>query len=299
MDVGQLSENERDLLAVLSVFVGGFTIDAAEAICPGTRAGGLPVRAMVDQLVARGALAPVARHPERLDLAPGARRLAADDLEQVTGDTTICGCHLRWACAEADAGAAGLESRDQQAWLDRLESEHDNFRAALRWGTAEPGRGGALALAAALGRFWEVRGHAKEGRRWLAGATRLNPDAPAEIRARAANSTGLLALRQGDLAGAKAAYEESLALHWQLDSRLGSAGVLHCLGNIAFQQRDLAEAERLFDESLTIGRQLDDDQVVAASLTNLGAIAEVGGHRDRARSLYDEALVAWEGRGDL
>jgi tetratricopeptide (TPR) repeat protein len=206
--------------------------------------------------------------------------------------------HLLWARSYAEVGAAALDGSRQDIWLDALDVEHDNFRAALEWGAARPGCEPALALAAALGRFWEVRGHSREGRRWLAEAMRQNPGASPAIRARAANSAGLLALRDRDYVAARPIYEESLALHWDLGDRLGASAVLHAMGNIAFQQRDWEEAQRLFEESLGIGRALGDDRVVAASLTNLGAVAEVMGDHTRARGYYDEALALWRNLGD-
>jgi predicted ATPase len=295
---GDLSGQERAVLAVLSVFAGGFTADAATAVAAAADPG-------IDPLDVPGVVAGLARRslvsepaPGRYRLAEAARRPADQALRSSPLHDAVRDAHLDWARSVAEQGAAALDGPGQHVWLDRLEAEHDNFRAALQWGTARRDREAALALAAALGRFWEVRGHAREGRRWLDLALRQNPGAPATVRANAANSAGLLAFRDRDYTAARAVYEESLALHWDLGDRLGATGVLHAMGNVAFQQRHWDEARRLFEESLSIGRELRDDRVVAASLTNLGAVAEVQGDHAQARALYDEALSLWRTVGD-
>ncbi|MGH9280173.1 MAG: tetratricopeptide repeat protein [Acidimicrobiales bacterium] len=271
------------MVDALSVFAGGFTQEAGRAVCPDE-----PVDTLVPGLVARSVLVETGVPPRyRLGAKTRGR---PDDVARRR--------HLDWARAYAEEGAAALDGPRQDIWLGALETEHDNFRAALQWGTARPESEEALALAAALGRFWEVRGYAGEGRRWLSRALAQNPGAPASVRARAANSAGLLALRDRDYRAARTLYDDSLTLHWELDDRLGASAVLHAMGNIAFQQGDRVEAQRLFEESLAIGRDLRDDRVVAASLTNLGAIAEVSGDHAAARTLYYEALGLWRVIGD-
>jgi len=294
---GDLTEGERAFLVAVSVFVGGFTFEGARHVSPAADIDEVPFDEMVADLVRRAVIVE-ARVPARYNLADDVRRDALEDLQASPEYDHIREKHLDWCLSYAEQGAAALDGPGQKAWLEALESEHDNFRAALEWGTALRDCEAALGLAAALGRFWEVRSHVAEGRRWLARALGNNPGAPPMVRARAASSAGLLAFRGRDYAAARTGYEESLALHWSVDDRLGATGVLHALGNVAFQQRDWEEGGRLFEESLDIGRQLDDDRVIAASLTNLGAVAEVKGDHRSARSLYDEALALWRTLGD-
>lgn len=289
---------ERAFLAALSVFVGGFTIEAAKAVAavdPGIEAA--TVDDLVPALVRRVMIVEDAT-PARYHLADQVRSRSLDTLRSSARYDAVRDGHLGWARSYAEQGAAALDGPGQHLWLDAMDAEHANFRAALEWGTARRDCDAALGLAAALGRFWEVRGHVREGRSWLDLALRQNPGAPPAVRASASNSAGLLAVRSGDLGAARTLYDESLALHWDLDDRLGASGVLHALGNVAFQRRDWDEGKRLFEESLHIGRELRDDRVIAASLTNLGAVAEVRGDHASARALYDEALGLWQALGD-
>lgn len=294
----EMAPHEQALVNVLSVFAGGFPLDGARAVAGSV---GIPADvvpewlaslAMRSLVVQEDTTSPRYRLPE--PVGKRGQKALAGSSEQDTVRTA----HLDWARALAEEGAAALEGADQPRWLETLEREHDNFRAALLWGTARRDCEAALALAGALGRFWEVRGHVAEGRRWLEVATRQNPGASPSVRAMAANSAGLLAFRARDYAAARTIYEESLAVHWDMGDRLGSAGVLHSLGNLAFQQRDWDEARRLFEESLSIGRELRDDRVIAASLTNLGAVADVHNDPATARLLYQEALATWRALGD-
>lgn len=294
---GDLTEGERAFLVAVSVFVGGFTFEGARHVSAAAGIDEVPVDDVVADLVRRSVILE-AGAPKRYDLPDDVRRHALEDLQASPKYDHIREKHLDWCRSYAEQGAAALDGPGQQAWLEALESEHDNFRAALEWGTARRDCEAALGLAAALGRFWEVRSHVAEGRRWLDRALGQSPGAPPMVRARAASSAGLLAFRGRDYAAARTSYEESLALHWSVDDRLGATGILHALGNVAFQQRDLEEGRRLFGESLDIGRQLGDDRVIAASLTNLGAVAEVKGDHRSARSLYGEALDLWRTIGD-
>lgn len=295
---GDLSESEQLFLAALSVFVGGFTVEAARAVsaaAPGI--DNLAVDDVIAALVRRSVIAEVVP-AARYCLQESVRTRALEALESSPWHERVRQEHLHWALSHAEQGAAALEGPGQRAWLEEFEVEHDNFRAALGWGTARRDCEAAVGLAAALGRFWEVRGHVSEGRRWLDLALGQNPGAPPALRAKAASSAGLLAFRGRDYAAARTIYEESLALHWSAGDRLGATGVLHAMGNIAFQRREWDEGRRLFEESLSIGRELRDDRVIAASLTNLGAVAEVQGDHHSARKLYDEALTLWRVVGD-
>lgn len=293
-----LTEEQQAAVEAVAVFTGGFTAHAFRAVVAGPFDDRATLDHRLDELTASGAVVSV--HEGRFDLPPGLRAEAAtamaarpDEGEEVARDR-----HLAWAVAFALDGAAGLEGPEQVVWLDSLEADHDNLRAALAWATRHPGIEAALTLSGALGRFWEVRGHATEGRRWLRTVLELNPEASLAAKARVANSAGLLALREGDDRSAGEHYEESLAAHWEMGDRLGCAGVMHSLGNLAFRRWDLDEASRLFGESLDIGRDLHDDRVIGASLANLGAVADVRKDRAEARRLYEEALDVWRRDGD-
>ena len=194
---GDLTEGERAFLVAVSVFVGGFTFEGAQQVCDVAGIDEVPVDDVVADLVRRSVIVETGA-PTRYSLPDAVRRDALLDLQASPKYDYIREKHLEWCRSYADQGAAALDGPGQQAWLDALESEHDNFRAALEWGTARRDCEAALELAAALGRFWEVRNQVAEGRRWLDRALGQNPGAPPMVRARAASSAGLLAFRGRD-----------------------------------------------------------------------------------------------------
>src|SRR5207248_348124 len=171
-----------------------------------------------------------------------------------------------------------LTGEEQQTWLDRLEEEHDNLRAALDWaqnkagGEAAPRLG--LRLAAALEPFWERRGHWSEGRMQLAsavvaGRTGARGKAGRAALARALARGARLAWRQGDYAASRTLAEEGATLGRAVGDHATLASALNSLGNVAARQGNYAEAGTLYAESLALKRELGDRAGIAATLANL------------------------------
>ncbi|MGH9189988.1 MAG: tetratricopeptide repeat protein [Acidimicrobiales bacterium] len=306
-----LSAEQRDAFHRVSVFAGGFTVEAAErlwAAPPHPRV--LDLLTDLVQCSVLGAETGLAM--TRYRLPETMRQYAATKLRS-TGDAEVVrGRHLSWAAELAERAEDGLLQGGQQAeWLEVMDAELDNLRAALAWATApEVPAVAGLALAAALGRFWEIRGHLREGRRWLAAAlgSTSADSATAEaaaaeagskpsIRAKALNWSGILAQRQGDSEGAQLLYQDSLAIMRETGDRAGMAAALHGLGNLSALQGEAA-ARVFFEESLAIGRELGDERTVAASLANLGWVAHNDGDLAAARRLYEESLVLRRELGD-
>lgn len=289
----RLTQQQRAVVDGLSVFAGGFTLDAAAAVLPVDRR---ELVTTVDSLVACGAVEELDGPLPRYDLAVPLRDPGRAGLEASGEAHAARARHLAWVLAFARRG--GIAQRGEADWFTLLEAERDNLNAALAWGAEHGPAGDVLALVGGLARFWQVRGHVAEGRRWVEATRPLHADAPVAARASAASTGGLLALRAGDLDAARTLYEESLALYWEEDDRLGCASVLHSLGGVAFEQRDPEAAARLFEESLELGRDLAEPRVIAASLTNLGAVAEVRGDLVEAQARYREALALYDQLGD-
>ena len=140
--------------------------------------------------------------------------------------------HARYYLQLAEQADSVLGGAEQSGWLERLETEHANFREALSWSQAPDGAAElGVQLAGALWHFWWVHGHLSQGRRWLEATLLRGTEAPAAARARALHGLGNFALPLGDYARALACYEEALALRRQLDDQAG--------------QRDAAEQPRL------------------------------------------------------
>ncbi|MFL5800869.1 MAG: tetratricopeptide repeat protein [Roseiflexaceae bacterium] len=298
-----LDAGEQALFRRLGVFVGGWALEAVEAVCnadcdlPPDALDGLA--ALVDKSLLRQTEG--VNDEARFTLLETTREYALERLE-ISGEAEA----LRWRhagyyLALAETAAPQLHGAEQLTWLDRLEAEHDNFRAALAWsqaaadgrstGLAQPAEVG-LRLAGALAWFWFVRGYWSEGRAWLAGALARGGEAPALVRATTLNWMGLLAWWPGAHATARAHYEASLSIGRALGDKHTIAAALRGLGMCALvQQRDYGGAEALYDESLALFRELGDEWNLGIGLHCLGLSAHLQRDYARASALYDESLA--------
>ncbi|HEX3621550.1 MAG TPA: tetratricopeptide repeat protein [Acidimicrobiales bacterium] len=300
-----LSPDERRVFDRLAVFGSAFGLDAAEQVAGDSEPGGIEPADVLDLLTGLVdkslvlAERPPGGGPTRYRLLETMRHYARERLAESGDAAAVRARHLARAVAVAQAAEAGLEGADQATALDHLEAEHDDLRVALAWGTSGGDAEPALRLATALGRFWEVRGHLREGRSWLEAALTAGGGSewPA-LRATALNWAAVLAQHQGDYGAARGLYEHSLALRRRLDDRLGVAAALVGLGNLAALQGELRQAGAQFAEAAAIGRDLDQPHVLSAALTNLGWVAHAAGDLGGARALYEEALGVRRTLGD-
>jgi non-specific serine/threonine protein kinase len=209
--------------------------------------------------------------------------------------------HLGAFTELAGASAAGIHGQDQRIWLDRLEADHDNLRAALNWAMANGEREQALRLAGSLWRFWVIRGHLHEGRDLLervlgsVSAVELPASAPLAL---ARSAAGALAESQGDYDAAITHHEASLAVSRALGDRQGIASSLNNLGNIAHDRSDYDAARRYHGESLAISREIDDTRGIARSLANIGVTALYEGRWDDSAEALEACLRLLEQLGD-
>jgi tetratricopeptide (TPR) repeat protein len=240
----------------------------------------------------------------RFSMLETIREFARESLAASGEEAALQRRHALFFLALAEAAEPHLTGAQQAAWLARLEGEHDNLRAVLRWAQerAEHHEIG-LRLAAALWRFWEVRGHLSEGRAWLEalltreGAPQASGEAAA-VRATALTAAGNLAFDQGDYAQATILYDGSLALWRALGDKPGIAAALANLGLVAYAQGDYGRATMLHEEGLALFRALGDQRGIAASLTNLGIIAQEQGDYARASALHEESVALFRALGD-
>jgi len=295
----QQAPHQREIFDCVSVFAGGFTAEAAACVCARP-----DVRSTLDALAGAGLVA--AAEGGRHHVHETVRQLGSACLSSRGDEHEIRSRHLAWAVSVAEQAEGGLEAAGQTQWLAVLDAERDNLRVAHDW-AAESGQAElGLRLAAALVRYWEIRGHLREGRsrldRWV-GA----PIADAALRAKALNAAAVLAQRHHDLDAARASYEESLLIRRRLDDRVGTSVALHGLANVAVADDDFATARALFAENLAIGRELGHRRMVAASLMNLGVLAHYSVIRNRqpahkagdeAKAFYEESLAAYRTLGD-
>ena len=296
-----LKDPERRLLQRLSVFAGGWAMEAAEQVCA---SDGVEQRDILDLLTSLcdKSLVLVEQNDghSRYRLLETVRQYARERLLESGGAETVRQRHRDYFLAMAEEAEPKLTGAEQAVWLHRLDEEHDNLRSALTWSSATGGNAtGGLRLAGALWWFWYVRGYFGEGRGWLSGLLAAVPSGQAAAaRAKALNGAGRLARQQSDYPAAQALLEASLAIQRQLGDRGGIAASLNSLGLMAWDQGDYPSARGLYEESLAIRRELGDRWGIAVSLNNLGGVAFDQGHYLAARALHEESLAIRRELGD-
>ena len=308
-----LDPGEQMLFVRLAVFVGGRTLEAAEAICNCSDDLATDVLDGIQSLVDKSLLqqedGPMGE--PRFMMLETIHEYARERLMTSPDAGIVQRSHAEYFLELAERADPELLGPEQGAWLDQLEAEHGNFRAALEWSrlaekddAAEmPADALGLRLAAALSRFWEMRAHFTEGRRWLerllddsAGPGNSMLDA---VRAKAYTGAGTLAWHQGDYEAGRRLHGAALALYRVLEDRPGVAFALNSLGAQDLQQGNVAQAAGLFEESLALARELGDKRLVSFTIHNLAEVARVTGDYARADLLYRESLSLFQERGEL
>ena len=305
-----LSEQERKLFGRLSTFAGGWTLEAAEAVGAGDGIEEGEVLELLSRLVDKSLVVFEAgpEHEARYGMLEPVRQYGRERLEE-RGETEqeVRERHARYYLTLAEGAEAEL--RNQEAWLERLEKEHGNFRAALSWALDEQDTqhpeeeeraqlGLRLAAALSQGRFWAPYGPS-EGHRWLERGLARSGAAPTSLRAKALNQAGWLAIYLGHYQQAVALLEEGLALFKEMGDTPGAVVSLAHLGHMALHGGDRERASMLGREAEALRQELADRQVIAFLLIFLSMVALVEGDRDRSVELSEESLALHRELGDL
>jgi len=295
-----LTDAEKLLLQRLSVFAGGWTLEAAEQVCVGEGMEGCEVLDLLTSLSDKSlVMSEQSDEHSRYRMLETIRQYAREKLDASGGGEAVRRRHRDYFLVLAEEVEPNLMGAEQGAWLQRLDEEHENLRTSLDSSLGDAGSEAGLRLCAALQRFWITRGHLSEGRecceRVLA---RSGGEERTEERAKALNTAGILAYYQSDYPAARALHEESLAIRRQLDHRRGIATSLNSLGNVLYEVGEFVSAQALHEESLAIKRELGDRRGMAASLNNLGNVAVDRCDFASARALYEESLAIERELGD-
>jgi predicted ATPase/class 3 adenylate cyclase len=296
-----LNETEQALFCRLAVFLGGWTVEAAEQVCSGDGVDALSILDLLTSLTDKSlVLAEEHGGTTRYRLLETVRQYARDRLLDSGAVAIWRDRHLAYLLAVAKAAEPHLTSADQKAWLDRLETEHDNFRSGLTWSsTAGSDSASGLALAGALFQFWYVRGFFGEGYGVLSGLLACeSTERATATRAKAIHAAGAMAWRQGDYPVAWKLHEESLAIRRTLGDRSGIAASLNSLGALAYDENDFPAARARYEESLAIRRELGDRWGIAVSLNNLGNVASDQNDYATAHASYEASLALMRELGD-
>jgi predicted ATPase/class 3 adenylate cyclase len=286
-----LDPAEQRVFAALSVFAGGCTFEAAEAVCATDPELELDILDGITSLVEKSLLRQTGEDEPRFSMLETIREYAGERLEESSQAALLRRAHTEYFATLAKDAEPAFTSADQDSWLDRLEAEQDNFRAAIDWCLAGGNDDIALQLCASLYWFWYVRGHLSEGRRLLDEALTRDVAPQEPVRARAWIGAGSLALGQGDLARAETALQNGLALARELGDRPNVALALNTLGVLAYIQGGYEQARTLNEESLALYRELNDSWGIASTLNELAMLATGEGDFERAGAMYEEALA--------
>ncbi len=282
-----LAVEERVAFARLGVFSGGCTLEAAERVCDVTVEA---LGALVDNNLLR-------RRDSRFTMLETVRHFAVERLEEADAGE-VRRRHAEWLTELAEAARlANLGGEDPVPWLDRLEAEHANIRAALTW-AIDADVALALELVSSLRPFWEVRGHFAEGLRWAEQALAVDVAAAPELRTKAVAFAAGAALRLGDLTRAEALYTEVLELARERGDIEGGARALSDLGTVAAVAGDLPNARRFLEASVERYRELGVPRGLAIALSNLGDAAGQEGRFQEAIAVTTEALGIQRELGD-
>jgi tetratricopeptide (TPR) repeat protein len=297
-----LDEGEQLLFGRLAVFSGGRTLEAIEAICDAE--GDLPMDAfegissLLDKSLIRQEEGPDGE--PRFVMLETVHEYAREKLGQSAEAEQIKRVHAEYFLTLAEEAFPELRGPDQLEWLERLEAEHDNMRAALSWASERKEAEVALRLGGSLWWFWWMRGHNSEGRRWLEQALVIEGRVSPEVRAMALAGAGELATSQGDLDRAKEVCEEGLELllHEAREASEAKLCLLAFLGWVALEREEYEQAKQLFEEGLALSRQMRDTWWLANSLSNVAVVSHSLGDYERATELYEESMDLFRVQGD-
>jgi len=294
-----LAEPERVLWRRLSVFAGGFELEAAQAVCAGEQLPASRVLAGIVGLVERSVV--VRDQPDgrpRYRLLEPVRQYGRERLRTAGEEAELRRSHRDWCAGLARAEALRWWGPAQREVLERLEVEHENLRAALAYCQESPGEAPAgLAICADTAYFWHAQRHAGEGRRWLTGLLELAPE-PTVERAAALASLATLLMLQNEASAAIPVLADAEALARRLGVRETTAQVLGRQAMVVAAQRDLDRSAALTDEAVRLAREAAHDESLATALSQAARVALGRGDVERSVELYRECVDLCRAAGE-
>lgn len=307
-----LNDDEKQLFRWLSVFVGGFTLDAAGAVCEvkstlpveqsAVHTVGSTVLASIESLLDKSLLwveEGLGGEP-RFGMLETIREYAGDRLAESDEQEEVRRRHSEVFLSLAEKAEPELARAEQRVWLDRLEADHGNLRAALEWSLSPHGDVAVgLRLGGALWRFWYMRGYFREGSNWLTRLLLHTGDLAARPRAAVLRGAGAMAYGQRRYDDAARLFTDARRIYQEIHDRAGEAACLNNLAVLCDEQGDTKAARAVHEEALACRRELRDKGGIAQSTGNLGALAHARGDYEHARVLYEESLALERELGNI
>jgi predicted ATPase/DNA-binding SARP family transcriptional activator len=295
---GLLLAAEQTLFTRLSVFAGSFSVDAIEGVCAGDGLGVNEILDLLANLVEKSLVVVLdqtaQRYPEmRYRLLVPVRHYAAEQLRATGGENSWRGRHARWYLTFAQRAAPELEGADQSVWLDRIEIEHDNLRAALAWFAATPeGTESGLPLSNAIALFWCIRSHLSEGQRWLElFLERIDPQKAQPAQVAALNCLARITFLQSNFQAARAHYERSLLLGREIEYDDGVETGLIGMGVTLWELGDFQKARATLEDAVRYTRAAHHLKSLARALNHLGLVCMHQGDHQATRATLTECLA--------
>lgn len=293
-----LSADEQRLFQRLAVFVRGATLDAIEAVC--NLEGDLDAFDLVCSLIEKSLLV------QQMTPSGGARfyqlatvrQYARELLEESGDEPELRRRHAELYLSLVREAEGELRGPDQVLWVDALETELDNLRAALAWAAEQDDPAVLLGLTAAAWAFWQIRGYLLESQRWVGEALGKSQGIESRDRAEVLRAAGRLAHSRGELDRARSLYEDALELWAKLGDDNGVGLSLKDLGNLSIEHDRYENARTLYQQALSLFRRVGNEVEVASTLNNLGVVARL--QRKWQESIADltESLRLFEAIGD-
>lgn len=298
---GLLREEEQRLFWRFSVFVGGATLEAAEAVCNTRLDLGMNIFDGLTSLLDKNLIQRVDQNESepRFTMLETIREYALERLTLSGEDPSTRRSHAAYCLVVAEEGNPELDPIARTEWLERCDAEIDNFRAALDWLLENHELDWAIRLSMALFRFWDMREYFTEGRRRLKNLMRLIGTGYVRERARICTFLGAYATSQGDYAADLAFLKQGLALYGELDDQWGLAATWNALAVAARDRGNFEEAEGYFEMSLALWRKLQDPISTARCLHNMANAAKMRGDFPRAKKALVEAISIFREHDDI
>ncbi len=298
-----LSEHERILFHRLSVFTGGWTLETAQVVSSGDGIDRASFLSLHSQLVDKSLIGSEERQGKtRYRLLETVRQYARDRLIEAGQDQTLRDRHLDCFLDLAEEIAPKLRGPEQLEWLDRLEVEHDNLRAALDWSLGDERIDKGLRLAAVLRSFWTMRGYWSEGRQRAESLLSQPEAAPRTLaRANALLVAAEMANSLGDLGPSRQYLQESIAIareHGDTGRRTLVSGLISLSDSCFNDENEAAAADAIIEEGLGIARALGDEWLVGMLFYERGWLSIGWKDLRDARKAFEESLVRFQAVGD-
>ncbi len=282
----------QKVLLKLAVFRGGFERTTALNV---TGAGNLELLALLDHSLLRR----MPGQQNRFDLHELIRQYALERLESEPGQAAQAReDHAKFFVQLSEQASLSLQGNDQVLWLERLGFERENLNAALSWATEAHRAELGLRLAGALKRFWDVRGHGREGRDWTERLLALPEAQASTIRAKALLGVGSFATSQGDYSLAGQYLHEALEIYRAADDQAGEATTLRILAELERVIGELERASKHLKASIAISRRLNQLGELANALTTLGIVFAYMDDNQTAKQHFEESLRLYEALED-